>query len=107
MPVFDLGNFGEESDTDDDGESDSREGVSQPAAPVERVRDCTPVLIECERRPRPAAAPAPAKKPRGAAWTDADDEQLRNLVKQHGTGDWAKIAAGLPGHRSGRAAESR
>ena len=50
MPVFDLGNFGEESDTDDDGESDSREGVSQPAAPVERVRDCTPVLIECEPR---------------------------------------------------------
>ena len=44
MPAFDLGNFGEESDTDDDGESDSREGVSQPAAPVERVRDCTPVL---------------------------------------------------------------
>ena len=39
MPVFDLGNFGEESDTDDDGESDSGEGVAPPAAPVERVRD--------------------------------------------------------------------
>ena len=38
MPVFDLGNFGEESDTDDDGESDSREGVSQP---VKSLRGCS------------------------------------------------------------------
>jgi hypothetical protein len=61
MPTFSLGDYGAETSDSDDEEA-------PPAAPVGRVRDNTPVLVQCTRayQPAPAPAPAPAVKPSGA-----------------------------------------
>jgi hypothetical protein len=96
MPTFNLGDYGDETSDSDDEEA-------PPAAPVGRVRDNTPMLVQCTRayQPAPAPAPAPAVKPSGANkhWTGAEDEQLAELVNKHGS-DWEAIATELGGGRS-------
>ena len=103
MPTFNLGDYGDETSDSDDEEA-------PPAAPVGRVRDNTPVLVQCTRayQPAPAPAPAPAVKPSGAnkRWTGADDAKLAELVGKHGS-DWEKIAAELTSDRTPGSARTR
>eukprot|EP01046_Picozoa_sp_COSAG06_P029119 COSAG06_NODE_2678_length_6460_cov_2.134884_6_plen_397_part_00 len=104
MPVFRLGNYGAEPSDSDDEEA-------PPAAPVGRVRDNTPVLVQCTRAYQTPAmpAPAPAVNPgqhRTRPWTPDEHAKLTELVAEHGR-NWKTVAAGLDGDRTASAARQR
>ena len=104
MPTISLGDYGAETSDSDDEEA-------PPAAPVGRVRDNTPVLVQCTRAYQTPAmpAPAPAVNPgqhRTRPWTPDEEANLTKLVAEHGR-NWKTVAAGLGGGRTTDAVRQR
>lgn len=93
-----------ENATDDDGEYIDTENVRMRSSSPRKTNQTAPQQPQSRIAKRKRSGSG--KRTKTGAWTEEEDNRLRELVQQHGAQRWSTIAQSLPG-RIGKQARER